>query len=101
MQYTVIGNVNQCVVARMGHGDELRAEIAELVLLSDGVSLEAATHEAGPSTSKVAVLGETVPLTHFRCMSSLGVATFAARCCGEPRQLELHGGAWMCARDAF
>ena len=42
MQYSVIGNVNQCVVAQMTRGDEIHAEVGNLVLLSDGVTLEAA-----------------------------------------------------------
>ena len=44
MQYTVIGEANQCVVTQMTLGDEIRAEVATMVLLSDGVTLEAASN---------------------------------------------------------
>ena len=100
MQYTVIGDANLCVVAQMTNGDEIRAEAANLILLSDGVALEAASDNTAAGASQLPILDAPVALTHFRCMSSLGVATFAAPYCGETRQLEIRGGAWLCARDS-
>jgi len=101
MQYTVIGDANQCVVAQMTNDEEIRAEPANLILLSDGVALEAGSHKPAANPAQPPVLDAPVPLTHFRCMASLGVATFAAPYCGETRKLEIHGGAWLCTRDSF
>ncbi len=100
MQYTVIGDANQCVVTRMTHGDEVRADAANLVLLSDGVTLEAASPNAA-HPSQLPALDARVSLTQFHCMSNLGVLTFAAPYCGETKQLDIHQGAWLCARDSF
>ena len=101
MQYTVIGDANQCVVTQMNHGDEIRAEVGAMVLLSDGVALEAASNHAVMRVSDLPVLNSPVPLTHFRCMSPLGVVAFAAACSGETRELEVRGVPWMCARESF
>ncbi|HLJ55697.1 MAG TPA: AIM24 family protein [Chthonomonadaceae bacterium] len=98
MQHTVIGTANQCVVAQMTVGEEVRGEAAALLLLSDGVALEAPAHAPRPLLPEI---GSAVPLTHFRCMASLGVVTFGAPCVGEIRKIEIRGSAWMCARDSF
>jgi uncharacterized protein (AIM24 family) len=101
MQFTVIGDANQCVVTQMTLGDEIRAEVANMVLLSDGVTLEAASNHPVMRVSDLPVLNSPVPLTHFRCMSSLGVVAFAAACNGETRELDLRGVSWLCARESF
>jgi uncharacterized protein (AIM24 family) len=101
MQYSVIGASSQCAVAQMTLGDEIRGEISAMVLLSDGVTLEAASGAASTHVGGLPALSSTVPLTHFRCISSLGVVTFAAPCPGEIRQLDLRTGPWHCSRDSF
>jgi uncharacterized protein (AIM24 family) len=101
MQFSVIGDANQCVVAQMTLGDEIRAEVAAMVLLSDGVALEAASNSAVMRVSDLPVLNAPVPLTHFRCIAAMGVVAFAAPCSGETRSLDLHGGSWLCSREAF
>lgn len=101
MQYSVIGDANQCAVTQMTMGDEIRAEVSAMVLLSDGIALEAASNSAAGRGSELPALDSPVPLTHFRCMASMGVVAFAAPCCGETRQLDVKGRSWFCARDSF
>ena len=101
MQYTVIGDANQCAVTQMTLGDEIRADIGAMVLLSDGISLEAASNSPVMRVSELPVLNSTVCLTHFRCQAGMGVVAFAAPCSGETRQLDIKGGSWLCARDSF
>jgi len=101
MQYTVIGDANQCAVAQLTLGDELRAEVGAMVLLSDGIALEPASNNPVMRVSDLAVLNSPVPLTHFRCLASMGVVAFAAPCSGETRQLDISEGSWLCARDSF
>lgn len=98
MQYSVIGTANQAVVTQMHNGDEVRAEAAAMLLLSDGILVESPAHH---TPYALAAAGAHVRLTHFRCTASVGVITFAARCVGEARQLEVREGTWLCARDAF
>ena len=100
MQISVIGDASQAVVAQMTIGDEIRAEIASMVLLSDGVVLEAASQGMAHASAAPAV-NSHVSLTHFRCMANLGVVTFAGAFAGEARHLDIRGGAWLCARSAF
>ena len=83
MQYTVIGDANQCVVAQMTLGDEILAEVGAMVLLSDGVALEAAANSAVMRISDMPVASAPVPLTHFRCLAQSGVVAFAAPYSGE------------------
>jgi len=96
------GNVSSgVVVAQMTNGDEVCADAASMVLLSDGVALEPATNRGTTAESLLQALDSPVPLTHYRCMAPLGVVTFAANACGEVRQLDIRGTTWFCARDAF
>ena len=101
MKYSVIGDANQSVIAELSNGDEIHGDVAMMVLLTDGVALEPAYFGASHDPSRLQELNAPVPLTHFRCMSSLGVVGFSARCCGVMRKLELHGKSWICARDAL
>lgn len=101
MQHTVIGTANQCIVTQMTQSEEVRADSGRLLLLSDGVSIEAAPPVRPAAAASLPEVGTAVPLTHFRCTVGLGVVTFAAGCIGESRKLEIRGTAWMCARDAF
>ena len=101
MQFSVIGNANQCVLAQMTVGDEVCADAANLIVLSDGITIEQSSNTAAELAMRTPVLDAPVALTHFRCSSGVGVATFAAPYSGQSRQLEVHGGTWMCARDSF
>jgi uncharacterized protein (AIM24 family) len=101
MQYTVIGDANQCAVTQMTSGDEIHAEVGAMVLLSDGITLEAASNAPLMRVSELPVLNAAVPLTTFRCMGGMGVVAFAAPCSGEVRHLDVRAGAWFCARDSF
>ena len=101
MQTTIIGDTNQCVAVQMTSGDEITADVGTLVLLSDGITLEAATHGPGTAGAPHLAVNARVPLTHFRSIASLGVVTFAAPCAGEVRKVEVQGGTWLCARDSL
>jgi uncharacterized protein (AIM24 family) len=72
-----------------------------MILLTDGIALEAASGSAAKRTTELPALESAVPLTQVRCMASLGVVTFAAPCSGEVRHIELRKDSWLCARDAF
>jgi uncharacterized protein (AIM24 family) len=101
MLYTIIGDANQCVVAQMTQGDEILAEVGAMVLLSDGVALEAAANNTVMRVADLHVVNTPVPLTHFRCLGASGVVAFAAPYSGEARELTLRGSNWMCARESF
>ena len=101
MQYSIIGDASQCVVTQMTLGDEIRAEVATLVLVSDGIALEAAANTSVMRVSVLPVQNAPIPLTTFRCSSSTGVVGFAAPFSGEVRELPLKGATWYCARESF
>lgn len=101
MNFSVIGSSNQCAVAQMTYGDEIHAEVGAMVLLSDGVALEAAVNSSTARASDLPMMSQSVPLTLVRCMAELGVVAFAARCTGELRHLEVHRSGWLCARASF
>lgn len=101
MQYSVIGDANQSVVAQLTLGDEIRAEVTALVMLSDGIALEAALTSGTMRVAELPAPNSSVQLTLFRCQASTGVVGFAAPYSGEIRELPLKGANWYCARDAF
>ena len=100
MQFTIIGDANQCVVVQMTNGEELQADVRSAFLLSDGVAMEAATNSLMRVEDRPAV-GSSIPLTHFRCMASKGMIALAASCAGEVREVQVKNKAWLCAREAF
>lgn len=100
MQFTVIGDANQCVVVQLTSGEELQADVRSAFLLSDGVALEAATNALMRVEDRPA-LGSPIPLTHFRCMAANGMIALAASSAGEVRQLTVKHKTWFCAREAF
>ena len=100
MQFTIIGDANQCVVVQMTNGEELQADVKSAFLLSDGVAMEAAKSALMRVEDKPA-LGSPIPLTQFRCMATKGMIALAASCAGEVREIQIRNKAWLCAREAF
>lgn len=100
MQHTVIGTNSQCIVAQMTLGDELCADLRTMILLTDGIAMESVAN-AGMRVSDLPVLNSPVEMTLVRCITAMGVVTFAAPYMGETRTLDLRGSGWLCARDSF
>lgn len=101
MQYTVIGDANQCIVTQMTLGDEVKSEIGSMVFLSDGVALEASDSAPMMKVGDLPAINSPVPLTHFRCLASRGMVSFAAPFPGQVRELSIKGGAWLCSSESF
>ncbi len=101
MQYSVVGDVMQCVVVQMSQGEEVQAEAGAMIFLTDGIQID--TQMTGGLLKGLGRMfaGSTLFFTHFRCQAPNGMIAFAAHYPGHVRQLDLRGDSWICAKESF
>lgn len=101
MQYTVIGDVMQCVLVQMNPGEEVKAEAGAMIFLNDGVTID--TQMTGGLLKGLGRMfaGSTLFFTHFRSQVAGGAVAFAAHYPGHVRELNLNGSGWVCSKESF
>ncbi|HZO89574.1 MAG TPA: TIGR00266 family protein [Chthonomonadaceae bacterium] len=101
MQYSVIGDVMQCVMVQMTVGEEVKAEAGAMILMTDGINMN--TQMTGGFMQSLGRMfaGSTLFFTHFKCLAPSGSVAFAAHYPGHVRQLPLNGDNWVCAKESF
>lgn len=101
MNYQLIGDVMQALMVNLEPGEEIMAEAGAMLLCNEAIHFEAKMQGGLLGGLKRVVMGESLFLTHFRCLAPGGVVAFAAPYPGKVQAMELSGNAWMCQRDSF
>lgn len=101
MQFQVIGDVMQCVVAQMQPGEEVKAEAGAMIFLNRAVNID--TQMTGGLLAGLGRMfaGATLFFTHFKAVGPDATVAFSAHYPGHVRQLSLRGDGWICAKESF
>ncbi len=98
MNYQLIGDVSQALMVNLEPGEAVLAEASAMLFCNGAIGFDIGPHVGGIQNAES---GDTLLLTHFRCLSPGGQVCFSAPVPGKVHALELDGATWLVTRDAF
>lgn len=101
MNYQLIGDAMQALMVNLESGEEIVAEANAMLFCNQSIAFDLGTQGVSPGGVQSAERGDTLTMTHFRCLSPGGQVCFSSPVPGKVQALELDGQAWVSARDAF
>jgi uncharacterized protein (TIGR00266 family) len=101
MQFQVVGEDLQAIIAYLQQGEELRAEAGAMLFMTPAIQMDTQMQGGLLGGLKRMVTGESLFIPYFRCIAPQGMVSFAAPYPGKVKQLDLMGTAWLCQRESF
>jgi uncharacterized protein (TIGR00266 family) len=104
IDYDIMGDDMQLVEVELDPNEGVRAEVGTMIYMSDGIRMQTDTGGGLFKGFKRMVSGESFFITTFLYEGSRkGQVAFAAPYPGKivPLDLDKHGGAFLCQKDAF
>lgn len=101
MQFQLVGEDMQAVIAYLQQGEEVRAEAGSMLFMTPAIRMDTQMSGGVLGGLKRVLTGESFFIPFFRCLAPQGMVAFAAPYPGRVKQLDLQGTSWLCQRESF